>query len=162
MKRGAFGQRVRRALGALMALLVMAPAGLAWSPTVAAQEVEPYIRAELSPGATVVVGQPVRVTVTVFVPGFFRGAPQFEEIQIPNAISSPPGRSLNLSERQGRTTFAGQRRPYEITPQLPGIYEIPAISVTFTPGRRDAQPVTLATQPFTFEAGIPEEARGLP
>ncbi len=162
MKRGAFGLTALRTLGALMALLVMAPVGPAWSPTAAAQEMEPYLRAELSPGATVVVGQPVRLTVTILVPGFFRGAPQFEEIQIPNAISSPPGRSLNLTERQGRTTFAGQRRPYEITPQLPGVYEIPAISVPFTVGGREPREMTLTTEPLSFEATIPEEARGLP
>ena len=156
------GCRRETGLRALGAFLLVAPAGLFWSPAVVAQEAEPYIRSELSPGPTVVVGQSVQIMVTVFVPGFFRGAPQFEEIQIPNTITSPPGRSLNLTERQGRTTLAGQRRPYEITPQLPGVYEIPPISVTFTLGGREPREMTLTTQPISFEATIPEEARGLP
>jgi len=159
MRRSGFGPAVLRALGAFV---LVAPTGLAWSPTVIAQEAEPYIRSELSPGPTVVVGQPVRITVAIFVPGFFRGAPQFEEIQIPNTITSPPGRSLNLTERRGRTALAGQQRPYEITPQLPGVYEIPPISVTFTVGGREPREMTLTTQPLSFEAVIPEEARGLP
>ena len=57
--------------------------------------------------------------------------------------------------------MAGQRRPYEITPQLPGVYEIPPISVTFTLGGREPREMTLTTQPISFEATIPEEARGL-
>jgi hypothetical protein len=150
------------ALRAVLALMVLATAEVARSSTVAAQEAEPFIRTELRPGSTVVVGQPVQLMVAIFVPGFFRGAPQFEEIQIPNTISSPPGRSLNLTERQGRTTLAGQRRPYEITPQLPGVYEIPPISVTFTVGGRAPQTLTLTTEPLSFEAVIPEEARELP
>jgi len=140
----------------------MASAVFAFSPTLVAQEAEPFIRSELSPGPTVVVGQPVQVTVAIFIPSFFRGAPQFQEIQVPNAITSPPGRTLNLAERRGAASMAGQQRPYEITPQLPGVYEIPPISVTFTLGGREPREMTLTTQPISFEATIPEEARGLP
>lgn len=149
-------------VSAVSVALAMAASALGAVPGIAvAQAGSPFVETSLSPGTRVVVGQPVTLSILVATPDFFRSAPRFAEIDIPNAITTPPGRTQNSTERRGGTAFAAQTVPYRITPQLPGEYEIPSIEVTFNSGP-SATPVTLRTQPITFEAVIPEEARDLP
>ncbi len=130
----------------------------------AAQQPGPIIRAEIKPKGEVLIGEAVILDVDILVPTWFSRAPQFPNITVDNAIALPPERSMNLSEQINGKGYAGIRHEYKIIPQLPGSYHIPSIEVSFYYALENAQPsalTTLKTQPFTFTAELPPEARGL-
>lgn len=134
-------------LGAALALAMTAPA--------AAQQ--PFARARLEPRDVVIVGQPVQLVVEVFVSTWFARAPVYPGVDIENAITTPPGRSLNLNERVDGQPYFGIRRAYTVYPQVAGRYEVPPLEVTVRPGGADAA-VTVVTLALSFEARIPPEA----
>ena len=107
-------------LGALVVLAFVPVAGVAQ---------DPIARAEVSPAGAVTVGQPVTVTVSVFVPTFFQGPPAYSNLEVDDAFVIFNDRGSNLSQRIGRVTWAGQSRSYTIYPQRPGVFEIAAIPV---------------------------------
>ena len=153
---------MKRALGRLvgfgaLALLVAAP--------LRAQDGgRPFARARLTPGRTVTVGQPLRITVEVLVPSYFTGGPRFSTLDVPDALTLFEDRGTNFSERVGRVTFAAQSRSYVVYPQRPGTFRVDGISIRVpyfddAAGRTTA---TVAPPPISFEAVLPPEAKGLP
>ena len=137
------------------------PLGLTITP-IAVHGQEPFARSDLTPGSTVTVGQPVTITVSVFVPSFFQGAPAYAELDVDDAITVFNDQGSNLSERIAGQTWAGQSRSYTIYPQRSGGFEITDLSVEVR-YRGDSGTVTAtATAPsLRFEAYIPPEAAGL-
>ncbi len=131
---------------------------------VAAQQPGPFIRAEIKPKSKVIIGETVVLEVDILVPTWFSKAPQFPVINVENAITLPPERSMNLTEQIDSESYAGIRREYKIIPQLPGTYYVPSVTVGFYYALENARPsalTTLKTRPFTFTAELPPEARGL-
>ena len=122
----------------------------------------PFVRVEVVPQEAT-VGQAVVVNVDAFAPNYFMGAPHFGDIRLTNALVVFNDRGINLSERVGQETWAGQRRSYEIYPQSPGRFTVEDLQVTLTyfDGSGKAEAVARA-QPFSFTAVIPPEAEGLP
>ena len=100
-----------------------------------------FARARVDPSGPVIAGQAVRVTVEVFVPTWFSGAPVFPELDIADAVVIFTDRGTNLSERVDGNTLAGQSRDYLVYPQAAGLYEIDAIPVVY---RAAFQPDPLA------------------
>ena len=49
---------------------------------------QPVVRARFTPADSVLVGQPVRLTLDVLVPSFFTSAPQFPTFEIPSTITA--------------------------------------------------------------------------
>jgi len=140
--------------------LVVALAGLCSPVGVLAQQ--PMARASLSPAGPVTVGQPVTLTVEVFVPSFFQGAPAYAELDLDDALTIFNDRGTNLTERIDGDTWAGQSRSYTIYPQRAGIYEITDISVDVRYRGPDGNTSATASAPTVrFEARIPAEAAGL-
>ncbi len=123
--------------------------------TVAPTAAQPRVRAELASSGPVLVGQQIRLSVTVLAPNYFLSAPQFPTFDMPGAIVmllDEPG--INSTETIEGVTFAGIRRSYTIMPQRTGEFVLPPARITFSyaaePGRPGvAATVTLPPQPFT-------------
>jgi hypothetical protein len=124
---------------------------------------KPLVRAMRSP-KTVTVGQPVTLTVDVFVPTWFTSAPRFPQIEVKDAIVVVLDQSgTDLSEMIGETSYAGLRREYLIYPQRAGNFEIPRVEVQVRYAI-DAQPsprTSVFGQASPFVATVPEAAAGL-
>lgn len=134
-------------------------------PLVAAaqDEPEPRARARVDVEGPVTVGQPVRIVVEVLVPSYFTGAPRFPELDIAGALTIFEPRGANFTEREGRTTWAGQRRSYTVYPQRAGQYDVDGITVDvayFAAGRGRIT-ASVSTDAVRFSAEVPAEAEGL-
>ncbi|MCK6623374.1 MAG: BatD family protein [Calditrichaceae bacterium] len=125
----------------------------------------PFVRAEIQTGKVVIVGQPVILSVQVYVPNWFTAAPEFPEISVSNAIVTPPGNSTNLNERIGGQSYAGIQREYTIYPRIPGEYQVDPFAIGVRYALENAQPSPLTTvkvAAMRFSAMVPKEAAGLP
>jgi hypothetical protein len=127
------------------------------------EEPKPFARAGLGP-KTVTVGQPVTLTVDVFVPTWFTSAPKFPPIGVKDAIVMFLEQGgENMNEIVGGQSYAGQRRLYLIYPQRAGDYEVPAFEVKIRYAV-DAKPSPRTPVPAKggrFTATIPAAAAGL-
>ena len=86
----------------------------------------PVIRAHLEPSNEILVGQPVRLVVSVFVPNYFTGSPEFPEFEMENAIIvMPQDRPENSNTQIGGATYAGITETYVIYPQQAGDFHLP-------------------------------------
>ena len=145
-------------------LLLTLAVGLSGSAELAGQSPtpSPLVRAGIALDGPVVVGQPVTVNIEVLVPTFFRGAPQFGTVDVDGAITFFNARGSNFTEREGRATWAGQRRSYTIYPNQAQLYEIAPIpvEVRFGDGSRVVTD-TVFSNLLRFEAVVPAEAREL-
>ena len=137
--------------------------------SVAQAAARPFIRVDIKPAGPVLVGQQLRVSVTVLAPNFFLSPPQFPLFDIPGAIVTlPDERAANSTETINGETYAGIRRDYLITPQRAGDFVLPPAQITFSyaaePGRPAAAgAVTLPPQRFVAELpqGVPTAASSL-
>src|SRR5262249_5337708 len=86
---------------------------------------EPIVRARLEPAKDIIVGQPVKLVITVLVPNYFAGSPDFPELEIENAIVvMPQDRPQNSNEQIGGATYAGITEIYTIYSQQPGEFRL--------------------------------------
>ncbi len=131
-------------------------------PAVAQQ---PVIRARFTPANSVLVGQPVRLTVDVLVPSFFTSAPQFPTFEIPSTITAAiQGQAPHLTETIDGTSYAGVSSEYLIYPQKTGEFTLPPAEVVFkysVGGATSSPEIRLKLPPVKFNAIIPAEAQGL-
>jgi hypothetical protein len=140
-------------VGLLMAFIVMV------SP---AQT--PVVRAHLEPASGILVGQPVRLVVSVFVPNYFTGSPDFPEFELDNAIVVlPQDRPQNSNEQIGGVTYAGITETYTIYPQQPGDFRLPPaqLTVSYASAPPQSTSVHLSLPGLTFHADIPPAAQNL-
>jgi hypothetical protein len=124
----------------------------------------PIIRAHLEPAHDVMVGEPVRLVVTVLVPNYFTGSPDFPEFELENVIVVLPQETpQNSSERVNGTTYAGITEVYTLYPQQPGDFSLPPAQVDVP--YANAPPKTslahLTLPPLKIHANIPAAAEGL-
>ncbi|MEG9437776.1 BatD family protein [Edaphobacter sp. HDX4] len=125
----------------------------------------PVIRAHLEPASNIMVGQPVRLVVSVFVPNYFTGSPEFPEFEIENAIVVlPQDRPQNSNTQIGSTTYFGITQTYIIYPQQAGEFPIPPakISVPYAIAPPKSIIAEAALPPLSFHADVPATARQLP
>lgn len=125
----------------------------------------PVVRAHLDPGGNIIVGQPVRLVVSVFVPNYFAGAPEFPEFEIENAIVVlPQDRPENSNTQIGGKTYAGITQTYVIYPQQPGDFHVPPakLSVPYAIAPPKSTTASLSLPSLTFHAEVPAAARNLP
>jgi hypothetical protein len=125
----------------------------------------PVIRAHLEPPSNIMVGQPVRLVVSVFVPNYFTGSPEFPEFEIDNAIIVlPQDRPVNSNTQIGNATYFGITQTYVIYPQQAGDFHIPpaklSVPYTIAPPKRTTAEIALPA--LSFHAGVPDAARDLP
>jgi hypothetical protein len=145
---------MKRSLAPLLLLL----------PGLAAAQTQPFLHARLVPGNHVIVGQPLRLEVEVFVPNYFTGAPDYPPFEMDGAIVTlSEDRPEHLNEQKNGITYAGIRRFYLIYPEQPGKFSIPTIQVT---ARYSATPpatseAALHLPPLSFVAALPAAAQDL-
>ena len=124
----------------------------------------PVVRAHLEPAKGILVGQPVRLIVSVFVPNYFTGSPDFPEFEIENAIVVlPQDRPQNSNEKINGITFAGITETYTIYPQQQGDFQLPPAEITVSyasipPKNTEAH---LALPALAFHADVPAAAKDL-
>jgi hypothetical protein len=147
---------------------VMPPARLALllllaAPAVARAAAPPQVHTSIYPKA-VTVGQPVALTVDVFVPNYFTGAPRFPTLEVKDAVVvfQEEG-GTNLSEAMGDITYAGQRRSYLIYPQREGEFEVPdfEVNVRYALEGKPSPRTGAPARGGRFTATVPAAARGL-
>jgi|SRR5579871_668430 len=124
----------------------------------------PIVRAKFEPSRGILVGQPVRLVVSIFVPNYFAGAPDFPEFEIENAIVVlPQDRPQNSNEQIGGVTYAGITETYVVYPQQPGDFKLPAAQITvpyaIAPPKTATAHVPLPA--LTFHADVPLAAKSL-
>ena len=132
--------------------------------TLAAAAQSPIVQAHLEPSHGILVGQPVRMVVTVYVPNYFTGSPDFPEFEIENAIVvSPQDRPANSNTQIGGVRYAGITETYVIYPQQAGDFHLPREQVTvpyaLAPPKSTIAHVPLP--PLEFHADVPAAARDL-
>ena len=130
--------------------------------TVQAQD-EPraLVRSHLEPEGTVLVGQPVRLNVDVFVTTWLTGAPQFPGLEMDGAVVTlPDERPVNLNEQIDGETWFGISRSYLVYPLEPREYQTPSPEIVVKYGQA-SEPATLSVPTQKFRAVIPAEARDL-
>ena len=148
---------LRRRLPALgLALAALA------TPAATRGQGKPFARSSLYP-RSVTVGQPVTLTVDVFVPSYFTGAPRFPALEVKDAMVIFDDESTNLNERLGEQDYAGQRRSYRIYPQRAGRFEVPGfeVKVRFGVDGKASPRTPVPARGAAFEASVPAAARGL-
>ena len=143
--------------------LIIFGGSLLYDATPAAAEAKPFIWTGIGPKA-VTVGQPVTLTVDVYVPTWFTSAPRFPPIDVKDAVVvflEEGGE--NMSHIVGEQSYAGQRRQYLIYPQRAGEFVVPPFEVQIRYAI-DAQPsprTPVSSPGARFSATIPEAAAGL-
>jgi BatD DUF11 like domain len=124
----------------------------------------PVIRARLEPAKNILVGQPVRLVVSVYVPNYFTGTPDFPEFEIENAIVVlPQDRPQNSNTQIGRVSYAGITETYVIYPQQAGDFHLPSAQITVPYAAAPPKTTTarLALPALSFRADVPAAARDL-
>jgi hypothetical protein len=130
--------------------------------TAAAQS--PIVQAHLEPSQGILVGQPIRMVVTVYVPNYFTGSPDFPEFEIENAIVVlPQDRPANSNTQIGGVRYAGITEIYVIYPQQAGDFHLPREQVTvfyaLAPPKSTIAHIPLPS--LEFHADVPAAARDL-
>lgn len=141
-------------------LCIVLMAGL-W---VSAAAQTPFVRAHFEPNNDILVGQPVRLVVSVFVPNYFTGSPDFPEFELENAIVVlPQDRPENSNEQSGGVTYAGITRTYMIYPQEPGDFRLPPAEIitSYASAPPKSTEVHLSLPALTFHADVPAAAQNL-
>lgn len=124
------------------------------------------IRSRIEPEGPVLVGQKTILWIEVLTSTWFTSAPRLPDtLEIPNAVvKRPDSFGINLNERIGGASFAGQARRFLIFPQGPGMFETPVVPLTLTvaleSGGSSAE-LTLAAPAQRFEAQPPPGSAGL-
>jgi hypothetical protein len=127
---------------------------------------QPRVRVEIDAKDPILVGQQVRVNVTVLAPNFFLSSPQFPTFDIAGAVVTLlDENALNTTETIDGDTYAGIRRSYAITPRRAGTFTLPPVRITFRYAAEPGKPgvdgaVTLPPQPFTARLAEGAQATG--
>jgi hypothetical protein len=131
---------------------------------IAAAAAGPVVRTSIVSPRPIIVGQPVRVDVSVLVPNYFMGEPGFPQFNMENAIVVLPGETpRNSNETIAGQTYAGITVTYLIYPQQPGSFTLPKadVAVKYASDPPKSVEVHVALPTVTFEAVIPAEAADL-
>lgn len=132
--------------------------------TVWAQDVPPKLEVTFEERETV-PGQPLTLRLTVLVPTFMPDPPVWPDFETPNLIVRLPSKASSPTSKSiGGATWSGISRRYQITPVVPGTFEIPAGEVKVRYRALEGSDVLEATLPVpsqTVTGVVPEGAEGL-
>jgi hypothetical protein len=142
---------------AALGVLILASAAPLWAAA------KPTVYTSVTP-RSVTVGEPVTLTVEVYVPNFFTGAPRFPQLEVKDAvvIFQEQG-GTNLNQQIGEVAYAGQQRKYAIYPQRAGEFEVPpfAVSVRYSIDGKPSASTPVQAKGGHFSATVPDAAKGL-
>lgn len=124
----------------------------------------PIVRVEVQPEA-VIVGESVRVRVTVLGPTWFPKPPKYPSFEVTNAVVRlPADSSFPVSERIEGDTWSGIVRNYEAIPLIGGNYQLDnlVIQVTYAdPETIKPIVVNVPVPSIAFQAAVPAGAEAL-
>ena len=129
---------------------------------------QPRVRVEIDANGPILVGQQVRVNVTVLAPNFFLSPPQFPTFDIAGAVVTLlDENALNSTETIDGDMYAGIRKSYAITPRRAGTFTLPPVQITFRYAAEPGKPgvdgaVTLPPQMFTARLAEGAQATAAP
>jgi len=126
-------------------------------------QVQPVVRVEATP-EQVLVGEPVRLRVTVLVPTWFPTPPVFPTFELANAITRlPADSSFSTRERIAGDRWSGIVRDYRVYPLAAATYSLRGLSMTVSYANPGGQPsvAKIALPEVTFRGVVPEGARKL-
>lgn len=124
----------------------------------------PVVRAHFEPSQNIMVGQPVKLIVSVFVPNYFTGSPDFPEFGMENAVVvMPQDRPENSNTQIGDAKYFGITQTYVIYPQQAGEFHLPTIKLSVPYAKTPPQTTTaqVVVPTLSFRADVPAAARGL-
>ncbi len=124
----------------------------------------PFIRAHLEPATGVLVDQPVRLVVSIYVPNYFTGSPDFPEFEMENAIVVlPQDRPENSNTEVNGVRYAGITETYVLYPQQAGEFHLPPAQVTVPYAAAPPKTTTASVRfpALSFRAEVPAAARDL-
>jgi hypothetical protein len=129
-----------------------------------AQDMQPRLEVTFEENETV-PGQPLTLRLTVLVPTFMPDPPVWPDFETPNLMVRLPSKaSSSTSKSIGGETWSGISRRYQITPVVPGTFEIPAGAVKVRYRSLEGSDVLEATLPVpsqTVTGVVPEGAEGM-
>ncbi|MFY0661973.1 MAG: BatD family protein [Shimia sp.] len=129
-----------------------------------AQDVEPKLEVTFEESETV-PGQPLTLRLTVLVPTFMPDPPVWPDFETPNLMVRLPSKASSPTSKSiGGETWSGISRRYQITPVVPGTFEIPAGDVKVRYRALEGSDVLEATLPVpaqTVTGVVPEGAEGM-
>ncbi|WP_299418909.1 hypothetical protein [uncultured Shimia sp.] len=138
-----------------------------WLANVAAvwaQDVQPKLEVTFEENETV-PGQPLTLRLTVLVPTFMPDPPMWPDFETPNLMVRLPSKASSPTSKSiGGETWSGISRRYQITPVVPGTFEIPAGEVKVRYRALEGSDVVEASLPVpaqTVTGVVPEGAEGL-
>jgi len=125
---------VRRAR---LLLIVMALFAAAF----AARAAQPLVRVSVQAKQPVLVGQQVKISVTVLAPNYFTSAPPWPPLKVDGAIVTMPDESSQHAVEQiGGATYAGIQKTYVFSAQQEGEFHLPPVKIAFKYGGDDGKP----------------------
>jgi hypothetical protein len=143
---------------ALLAAVLICAAG-------AAAQTAPQVTVALDPDGPVTVGTPVRVTATVLVPTWMPEPPVWPDLQVADAVTRLPERATHpVTQRNGRDSWSGVARTWEIIPQRPADYDLgpAAVAITYAgPATNAPTGASLPLPAITVTATVPPGAEGI-
>lgn len=136
-----------RTVGILLLALILPNAVLA---------AEPFARTEVLTKGKIVAGQQVEIAVDIYVPNFFKDAPDFPLFPLEGAIVTlPEQRTLNMNETVDGVDYSGIRKSYMVMAQHAGDFTLPplVIDVTYADDDGNSVPGKAALPELTFNVG---------
>lgn len=118
---------------------------------------EPQLRVQttLEPGDTVMVGAVLHLQVEVLTDSWFTSAPTLPDLKLPGALVMPPnGLGQHTTETLDGKPFFGIRYSYLIVPNQAQGFDIPALTISATPGQASGE-LSAQSQPLHFFAQQP-------
>ncbi len=129
-----------------------------------AQEVQPKLEVTFEESETV-PGQPLTLRLTVLVPTFMPDPPVWPDFETPNLMVRLPSKASSPTSKSiGGETWSGISRRYQITPVVPGTFEVPAGEVKVRYRALEGSDVLEAALPVpaqTVTGVVPEGAEGM-
>ncbi|WP_025110025.1 BatD family protein [Pseudomonas sp. H1h] len=113
------------------------------------------VQAHLQPAEGTMVGGLVELQVDVLTDTWFTSAATLPDLKLDGALVMPPdSQAQHLNQTIDGQSFSGMRYSYLITPNVAQRYEIPALTVSATPGQA-ATAISAQSQPLQFSAAQP-------
>jgi hypothetical protein len=120
-----------------------------------AAEPQLKIQAHLQPAEGAMVGGLVELQVDVLTDTWFTSAATLPALKLDGALVTPPdGQAQHLNQTIDGQSFSGLRYSYLITPNVAKRYDIPALTVSATPGQATTT-LSAQSQPLHFNAAQP-------
>jgi hypothetical protein len=125
----------------------------------------PVVEVEITP-AEVIVGESIRLRVTVLGPSWFPQPPKYPSFEVTNAVVRlPPDSSRPVRQRVGSETWTGIVRNYEVIPLIGARYQLDDLMVQVTYANpedvRNPRTVNVAVPLIEFAAVVPQGAEVL-